>query len=554
MENAAARDNFVSGLYEQSVKQEKERVLDTVVAPEHARMHRDAAIHLHDLEGYRFVYNCCTPMLQDVLAIDSFIAKGDFSRIAEMFEKLKSLIANLAVCQTGGIGFANFDGNLAATLEKLGVACSEANQTVMMEMAALFLHWVNTTRTRYCREPYYISLNLGLATSDWGRCISKAVIKAYSEQPMDMMRPNIIFKVKADINGNEGSPNHDLFRMALHCTARKMIPTYLLMDSQANLECEPEQLGIMGCRTRVYQNSNGQQGTIGRGNVAYVSINLPQIALQSASVEDFTRKLAEQANACKDILLARKETLKYSRKLDFVFENHLWNEAQDIEALTRQGTLSLGFIGLAETVEILIGEKLHCSSEAQALGYAIVEQLRKYADNFRQQTGLNFTLLATPGEMISGRFAEADKKRFNHPAIEKEFYTNSFHIEVNSGVSLYDKLRLEGRFHALCNGGSISYVEFKDAPMENAEALADLVAFAACQGVSYLGFNFPLDICKDCNCHGTFDGCPACGSKNIKRIRRVSGYLEDLNYFTRGKTREAGQRRANAWNSNEKQE
>ncbi len=554
MDNAAARDNFVSGLYEQSVKQEKEHVLDTIVAPEHAQMHRDAAIHLQDLEGYRFVYNCCTPMLQDILAVESFTARGDFSRIAEVFEKLKSLIANLAVCQTGGIGFANFDGDLASTLEKLGVAGTEANQAVMMEMAALFLHWVNTTRTRYCREPYYISINLGLATSDWGRCITKAVIKAYAEQPMEMTRPNIIFKVKADINGRESSPNHDLFRQALQCTARKMIPTYLLMDSQVNLNCEPERLGIMGCRTRVYQNSNGQQGTVGRGNVAYVSINLPQIALQSASIEDFTRKLAEQANACKDILTSRMETLKRSRKLDFVYENHLWNGVHDIEALTRQGTLSLGFIGLAETVEILLGEKLHCSRKAEALGYAIVSQLRTSADHFRQQTGLNFSLLATPGELISGRFAEADKIRFSHPAIEKEFYTNSFHVEVNSGVSLYDKLRLEGKFHALCNGGSISYVEFNDAPMENVEALADLVAFAACQGVSYLGFNFPLDICEDCGRHGTFDDCPVCGSKNIKRIRRVSGYLEDLNYFTRGKRREAGQRRANAWEENKKPE
>ncbi len=553
MDNAAARDNFVSGLYEQAVKQAKEQILDSVVAPEYAQLHREAAIHLHDLEGYRHVYNCCTPMLQDILAVDGFSAKSDYGRITEVFEKIKTLITNLAVCQTGGIGFANFDGDISGVLERLGIRPTEANRQILTETVALFIHWVNTTRTRYCREPYYISLNLGLNTSEWGRCLTAAVITAYSEQAMELTRPNIIFKVKSDINGLSTSPNHDLFVMALKCTARKMIPTYLLMDSQVNLNCVPDRLGIMGCRTRVYQNSNGQEGTVGRGNVAYVSINLPQLALQSSGLDDFMSRLAERAVACKNILIARMEALKHSRKLDFIFENHLWNNVGNIDDLTRQGTLSLGFIGVSETVEILTGEKMHASNKAEALGYSIVSRLRKCADDFRRETGYNFSLLATPGEMISGRFAEADKKRFSHPAIEKEFYTNSFHAEVNSGISIYDKLRLEGKFHALCNGGSISYVEFNDAPMDNIEALSDLVAYAACQGVSYLGFNFPLDICRDCGKHGTFDVCPECGSKNIKRIRRVSGYLEDLNYFTRGKVREVSHRKANGWGGEKKQ-
>lgn len=547
MDNAAARDNFVSGLYEQAVKQEKESVLSTVVAPEYAEMHRGAAIHLHDLEGYRYVYNCCTPALDDVLATDGFTAESDHGMITELFEKIKALVSGLAVCQTGGIGFANFDGDVSSALERLGVSATDDNKRFLTEAVALFIRWVNTCRARYCREPYYISLNLGLNTSEWGRCVARAVISAYSKQSMEFTRPNIIFKVKSDVNGLEGTPNHDLYVMALRCTARRMIPTYLLMDSPVNQACVPERLGIMGCRTRVYQNSNGPEGTVGRGNVAYVSINLPRIALQSTGTDDFMKRLDETALACKNILIARMNTLKDSRKLDFVFDNHLWSDVSDIDDLTRQGTLSLGFIGVSETVEILTGEKMHDSANAASLGYAIVARLRKCADIYRQETGLNFSLLATPGEMISGRFAEADKKRFAHPVIEKEFYTNSFHVEVDSGVSVYEKLRLEGRFHALCNGGSISYVEFSDAPMDNVEALADLVGYAVVNGVSYLGFNFPLDICLDCGQHGTFDGCPLCGSRNIKRIRRVSGYLEDLNYFTRGKTREVGSRKANGW-------
>ena len=547
MDNAAARDNFVSGLYEQGVKQEKDLILGTLVNPEHAQMHRDASIHLHDLEGYRHVYNCCTPDLYNILNVNKFTTKGYVPRIFEIFEKLKSLISNLAVCQTGGIGFANFDGDIAITLEQLGIPCTEQNRTIMEQAVALFIYWVNTTRTRYCREPYYISLNLGLATSKWGRCVTRAVLMAYSEQPMEMTRPNIIFKVKSDVNGKESSPNYDLFMQALQCTARKMIPTYLLMDSAVNSNCVPERLGIMGCRTRVYQNSNGQEGTVGRGNIAYVSINLPRIALQSSSIDEFIHGLEDKAKSCQKILMTRMETLRHSRKLGYVFENHLWDDVQNMDEMIRQGTLSLGFIGLSETVEILTDKKMHHCQQAAELGYAIISRLREIVDGFRQETGLNFSLLATPGEMISGRFAEADKTKFNHPAIQKEFYTNSFHVEVDSRVSVYEKLRIEGQFHKLCNGGSISYVEFNDAPMDNVTALADLVEYAALQGVSYLGFNFPLDICLDCNHHGTFDECPVCHSKNIKRIRRVSGYLEDLNYFTSGKTREVSHRRANDW-------
>ena len=545
MDNAAARENFVSGLYERAVKQEKERILNTFVTPEQAALHRSGAIHLHDLEGYRHVYNCCTPDLTRVLDVNTFSAANDFGRIAEIFEKLKNLISNLAVCQTGGIGFANFDGDIAAALELLKVECNAVNREIMMEMTRMFVYWVNNTRTRYCREPYYISLNLGLATSDWGRAVTRGIINAYAAQGMEMTRPNIIFKVKANINGNPGSANYDLFELALQCTARKMIPTYLLMDSAVNASCIPERLGIMGCRTRVYQNSNGQEGTVGRGNIAYVSINLPRLALESRNPELFEQKLREKALLCKDILLTRMERLCSSHDLDFVFANQLWGKVSSVEELVKQGTLSLGFIGLAETVEILCGEKLHCSEKAEKLGFHIVSLLRQMADQFREETGLNFSLLATPGEMISGKFAEADKQRFVHKAITKEFYTNSFHAEVDSSLSLCAKIRLEGKFHALCNGGSISYVEFTDAPLNNTEALADLIRFGAEQGVSYLGFNYPLDICLDCGTHGTFDNCIKCGSENIKRIRRVSGYLEDLNYFTRGKAREVSHRRAN---------
>jgi len=156
-------------------------------------------------------------------------------------------------------------------------------------------------------------------------------------------------------------------------------------------------------------------------------------------------------------------------------------------------------------------------------------------------------LLATSGEQISGRFTDLDVKRgFRHKVTKKGFYTNSFHVEVNSGLSSFDKIAMEAPFHLFCNGGCITYIEFKEAPINNEQALESLIAYATRQGVHYMGFNFDLDICDDCGERGVFDKCSKCGGRNVIRIRRVSGYLEDLEYFTIGKKREVKRRRRNA--------
>jgi len=153
--------------------------------------------------------------------------------------------------------------------------------------------------------------------------------------------------------------------------------------------------------------------------------------------------------------------------------------------------------------------------------------------------------LGTSGEFISGRFPSEDKKYFTHPLIEKGFYTNSFHIDVDSRLSPFDKLKFEGPFHKFCNGGCISYIEFQSAPLENVEAISELIEFAIKYDVNYLGFNYPLDICKECGTEGTFDICCECNSTNILRIRRVSGYLEDVDFFTLGKKAEVARRKPN---------
>jgi ribonucleoside-triphosphate reductase len=229
-----------------------------------------------------------------------------------------------------------------------------------------------------------------------------------------------------------------------------------------------------------------------------------------------------------------------------MFENKIWTDVDTIDDMLRQGTYSFGFIGISETVEVLIGKNIYNDNEGYSLALKIGRFMREYIDALRTEEQVNYSLLATPGEMLSGRFCEIDKKEFYHSVHKKDFYTNSFHVDVDAGLPLLDKIEKEAVFHRLCNGGCITYIEFKSAPLGNIEALSDGIEYAVNKGISYLGFNYPLDICNKCGYSGTFDICDNCGSTNIKHIRRISGYLEDLNFFTKGKTAEEKHRKANA--------
>lgn len=196
-------------------------------------------------------------------------------------------------------------------------------------------------------------------------------------------------------------------------------------------------------------------------------------------------------------------------------------------------------------MEVLTGTKYWKDDKIYNLALDFVKFMRRYIDEQKEKYHLNFSLLATSGEYISGRFEEIDNKLFDSPIMEKGYYTNSFHVDVDSKLPAYKKLQIEGPFHLYTNGGCISYVELGEAPFGNAEGLDELVEIAIEAGVHYLGFNFPKDVCKDCGASGTFDVCPNCGSKEITRIRRVSGYLEIQDYFTQGKLHESKNRERN---------
>lgn len=541
-DNAAVRLNYVSELYQLGVEKEKEKISQELDL-ELSKLHQNGLLHIHDLEAYGKVYNCCTPDIINYLYSKKYISKSPGGKIFEIFNSIENLITNLATNQSGGIGFSNFDVDIANVLTSLDIRYCEENLSILRDGIWGFIQWVNTTYTRYCREPYYLTLNIGLATSEWGRSISNILLDAFANSPVEYTRPNIVYKVNSKING-KGSKNYDIYIKALLCTARRMIPTYLLTDSSVNKTCNPLELAIMGCRTRVYENKNGESGATGRGNIACISINLPRIALKSRGSNKFYEELVFAIDQAVCILLHRAKALSKngSRYLKYVLNNKLW-KAADISNIIKQGTLSIGFIGLSECVEILTGAKPYESQDSFNLSVEIITYMRKVIDTYKNTEEMNFSLLASPGEMLSNRFCKLDGNLFPHHTQKKRYYTNSFHVDVNANVNIYEKIDLEAPFHKLCNGGCITYLELSSAPLNNWEALDDAIKYAQNKGISYLGFNFPYDICNNCGKVGTFDRCNCCGSLDIKRIRRVSGYLEETSYFTDGKKAEVSMRK-----------
>ncbi len=543
-DNAAIRENFVNHIYEIGVKERKHDILSSL-PDDMAELHQKGYIHIHDLEAFGLVYNCCIPNIYNFINPPNehfFTSEG---KILYLFSQYKLLITSLGTTQSGGIGFANFDQEISDFFTMFHIPFTCTTQAFLEDAIYDFLYWINTTRTRYNREPYYISINLGLSTDAWGRFVTKTFLTKFLMLPSEFIRPNIIFKVSNDINFHEGTPNYDLYVLSLKTTAKKMIPTYLLLDSATNKNCDHKKLAIMGCRTRVYQNINGESTSIGRGNIAYVSINLPRLALENNTIESFEIALKKLLEQVIKLLVFRAESLRQHAIIHSIFFNNLWNNVRTVDDLIMQGTLSIGFIGLTETIQILTGNKLFNSKSSMKLAYEIINLMRKFIDDHRNKNSMNFSLLATPGEMLSGRFCEIDKALFHNEIHKKSFYTNSFHVDVDSHISIVKKIELEAPFHRLCNGGAITYVEFKESPIDNLLALQDTIAIALKNGISYLGFNYPLDICEECNMVGTFDQCKKCNSNKIKRIRRVSGYLEDANFFTPGKAAELKKRSSN---------
>lgn len=323
-DNAAVRMNFAADVYQKGVAIAKKEILEQLPG-DLGELHKTCALHIHDLEAFGLIYNCCMPDLHTVLTSKDNSAQTDCGKIQYIFSKIKNVIAELGMVQTGGIGLHDFDSLISDVFADIDIKYNDDNKMFFNECIADFIYWINTTRTRYCREPYYLTINIGLSYEEWGRETSSAVIQAFRKLPYDYTRPNIVFKVNHEINSRPGTPNHSIFLSALQCTAERMIPTYLLTDSEPNKSSVLDQLGIMGCRTRVLKNLNGEDGCIGRGNIANVTLNLPQLAIKSGNVKNFFHMLDGLMCSAKQILVLRAELMRKAPEnyLRFIFDNNL---------------------------------------------------------------------------------------------------------------------------------------------------------------------------------------------------------------------------------------
>ncbi len=414
------------------------------------------------------------------------------------------------------------------------------------------IHNLNTMHSRAGAQVPFSSLNYGTNTSLEGRLVMECVLKATDaglgngETPIF---PIQIFKVKEGVNFNPADPNYDLFKLACKVSAKRLFPNFSFIDAPFNkqyyVEGKPEtEIAYMGCRTRVMGNVHDPSREIvyGRGNLSFTSINLPRLAIQSkGDIDIFFRSLESMMELCIGQLNERLRIQSQKKAMNFPFlmGQGVWIDSKNlkptdsVEEVIKHGTLTIGFIGLAETLIALIGKHHGESEEAQRLGLEIVATMRKRMDEEARRTGLNWSLIATPAEGLSGRFVRIDKKRFGEikGVTDKEYYTNSFHIPVYYPISAFEKLRLEAPYHKYTNGGHISYIELDGDPLKNLDAFEEIVRYMKEVGIGYGSINHPVDRDPCCGYTGIIDNyCPKCGryendgNEGHERIKRI---LED---------------------------
>ncbi|MDR1621669.1 MAG: anaerobic ribonucleoside triphosphate reductase [Synergistaceae bacterium] len=566
-----------------------------VLRPEHAAAHKEGDIHIHDMDFLTLTTTCCQIDL-DTLFKNGFGTGHGTLREPNHIQSYAALACIAIQAnqndQHGGQSVANFDYAMAPGVRKTyaqlharnlekarkllsngnlfekdreeraqAFAREEAEQEIQratyQAMEAL-VHNLNTMHSRAGAQIPFSSLNYGTDTSPEGRMVTKNLLLATEaglgngETPIF---PVSIFKVKEGVNYNPGDPNYDLFQLACRVSAKRLFPNFAFIDAPFNLKYyrpgRPEtEIAYMGCRTRVIGNVADPSREIvsGRGNLSFTTINLPRLALKSGSEKNdpkngaarFYQLLDETIDLTVGQLLDRFETQakKKVKNFPFLMGQGVWIDSRtlkrddEIREVLKHGTLSLGFIGLAECLKALTGEHHGQSEAAQKLGLQIVGHMRRRMDEAGAKHKLNFTLLATPAEGTAGRFVKMDRRLFGsrEGITDRDYYTNSFHVPVHYKLSAYDKIRLEAPYHELTNAGHITYVEMDGDPLDNLEAFEKLVRTMKEAGVGYGSINHPLDRDPVCGYTGVIgEVCPYCGRSEdevkFERIRRITGYL-----------------------------
>ena len=441
-------------------------------------------------------------------------------------------------------GFQEIDEATAQQAHKFSakVAWQETDGATYQAMEA-FIHNLNTMNSRAGAQVPFSSINYGTDTSPEGRMVMRNLLLATDAGLGDGETPIFpvqIFKVKEGVNYEKGDPNYDLFRLAMKTSAKRLFPNFSFLDAPFNKQYyKPNdyntEVAYMGCRTRVMGNvyDPTREVTCGRGNLSFTSINLPRLAIEAkGNIDKFYKSLDEMIDLVIRQLLHRFkiQCAKIGKNYPFLMGQDIWldsdkvGEYDSIGEVLKHGTLTVGFIGLAETLKALIGKHHGESAEAQKLGLAIIGHMRKRMDDEAQKTKLNFSLIATPAEGLSGRFVKIDRKIYGSiPGVtDREYYTNSFHIPVYYPISAYRKIQLEAPYHNLTNGGHISYIEMDGDPTKNLAAFEAIIRCMHDNGIGYGSVNHPVDRDPVCGYTGIINGvCPKCGRSEAAHKRHV---------------------------------
>lgn len=393
----------------------------------------------------------------------------------------------------------------------------------------------------------FSSVNYGTDTSVEGRMITKAILEETDKGLANgetSIFPVQIFKVQNSKNALEGSPNYDLFKLACKVSAKRLFPNFVYQDSPYNAMYydgrKETEIAVMGCRTRTIQNVHNpeQNVTSGRGNITFTTINLPRLGLLAKhDLNKFFKLFDDRIECCIGQIYDRFNFISKKKVYNFPFlmqegvylDSEKLDDDDEILESLKNGTLAVGFIGLAECLKALIGKHQGESQEAQELGLKIIQHLRDRMDLESKNSKLTWGCFATPAEGLSSRFTKIDQKKFGkiEGVTDRKYYTNSFHVPVYYDTSIAHKIDVEAPYHEICNAGSISYVEMDGDITKNVEAFEQVVQYAKQKNMCYFSINHPVDVCPVCGYTGViYDECPKCGFKEgigteIKRLEQL---------------------------------
>lgn len=495
---------------------------------------------------------------QAIPAFDFYLAPFVRSSFKEEIEKLEEL-NGIDLSDLKDIELEDYEKKTLEGLQgKERLLQHAVNQTVSRVHQAMeaFIHNMNTIHSRGGNQVVFSSINYGTDTSAEGRCIIRELLKSTYEgvgNSATAIFPIQIWKKKRGVSYLPEDRNYDLYKLACKVTARRFFPNFLNLDATFNQHEKWDaddplryryEVATMGCRTRVFENRFGEKTSVGRGNLSFSTINIVRLAIECMMIKDKEERISRFFSKLDDILEITARQL--CDRFDFqktalakqfpLLMSNLWNGSENlkptdtIESVINQGTLGIGFIGLAECLVALVGKHHGESAEAQELGLKIVSHMRSRVNEFSEKYKHNFSVLATPAEGLSGKFTQKDRKSFGElPGItDKIYYTNSNHVPVYYHCSPRHKAEIEAPYHALTGGGHIFYVEIDGDATHNPKAIADIVDLMDKNNIGYCSVNHNRNRCMDCgyeDAEENLDKCPKCGSHNIDKLQRITGYL-----------------------------